>query len=182
VPGVVVIHRDGRIVYRQVAATKDDRISAREILATADRTLGTSGSSPVPARPAIDRVHVRLDLGGAAVEGEAQFATALGVYLPLSRYFLAGAEVRQQFRDTARYFADGVLGVRLPIYGDIAALQLVGMAGASLNDGDGYFGGRLGVWFAWTPTWALQTDLGVAASNDTTAVMFTFGVSRLFGR
>src|SRR5689334_19488507 len=40
VPGVVVIRRDGHIAYRQIAAGADDRLTAADVLAIVDRTLG----------------------------------------------------------------------------------------------------------------------------------------------
>ena len=181
VPGVVVIRRDGKIVYRQVASTKDDRVTATEILATADRTLGTSGIAFRPATPAIDRVQLRLEVGTAAIDREPRLVIAAGTYVPFARYFVGGAEVRQSIRDTARFVLDGSLGVRLPIYGDIGAIQLTGMVGTSLFEGV-YAGGRLGLWFAYTPRWALHADVGAAANAGSTELFATFGVSRLFGR
>jgi hypothetical protein len=184
VPGVVIVRSDGKIVYRQVASTKDDRIPAPEILATADRVLGTSGSRPKPATPAIDRLQLRLDAGVTRVGGSVGFIFGPGVYLPIARYFIAGLEARHADSGDLylRQLAGGVAGVRLPIYGDIAALQVLGMFGwAGLAEDGFYAGGRAGVWFAWTPTWALQLEAGMLA-KPAADVTVTFGVTRLFGR
>ena len=181
VPGIVVIRRDGKIVYRQVASTKDDRIAAIEILATADRTLGTTGIAIRPSTPAIDRVQLRVELGTAAIDREPRLLIAAGLHVPIARYLVGGAEARQSIRDTARFILDGTLGLRLPIYGEIAAIQVTGMFGTSQVDGL-YAGGRVGLWFAYTPWWALHADLGAASNAGAAELFATFGVSRLFGR
>jgi hypothetical protein len=187
VPGVVIVRHDGKVVFRQVAETKDDRLSPRQILAAADRALGTSetavrGQHAIePATPAIDRVQLRVDAGGAFADERAAVAVAAGVHVPIARYVVVGLEARAEIRDTARTLAGGALGVRLPIYGDIAALQLTGMLGLSLADTELYAGARAGIWFAWTPRWAIQLEGGLLA-EPATDVLVTFGVSRLFGR
>jgi hypothetical protein len=181
VPGVVLIQRDGKIVYRQVASTKDDRVTATEILAIADRTLGTSGLLVKPATPALDRLQLRLDVGGAAIDREPALLVAVGTHAPFARYFVVGTEARQEIRDTARVILAGTVGLRLPIYGDIGAIQLTGMLGINLFQGV-YGGGRLGLWFAYTPAWALHVDAGAAKNAGVVEGFATFGVSRLFGR
>src|SRR5258706_3034412 len=100
-PGVTLIRADGRIAFRQVATAKDDRLGAAELIATIDRTLGTTGpATDDDGYAALDSAQLRVDLGGGALfaRGGAHGLTgtrgtgdgALGGHFPLGRYLLIG--------------------------------------------------------------------------------------------
>lgn len=181
--GVVIIARDGRIVFRRLAATKDDRMSAAELLATLDATLGTSG--PVAAGRGyapIDRAQLRLDLGGGAVHDDDFAGTAVGelsALFPLGTHVLVGPAVRSEPRE-APLDVDGALIIRAPIWHDLGALEL-GVTGGWSPAGDTAWnvGGRAGMWFAVTPSLSVQLGATVTVHGDDTAAFLTLGVARL---
>lgn len=190
IPGIVVIRRDGAIVFRQIAKTKDDRLSARQVLEAVDRTLGTTGELAETRYPALERAHLRLETGAGQIRiADAWKPTGvarLGITVPLQRYLVAGTAIASEYREGALSL-QGSIGVRLPIFADIAALQLSGETGLPISAPGVYVGGRLGIWFAWTPRWAISID-GAFGVNDAGADdalpswSLSFGVARLLGR
>jgi hypothetical protein len=78
--------------------------------------------------------------------------------------------------------------VRAPIWADAGALELGAVAGwTPWGDRGGNAGVHLGVWFASSPRWAVQLDLGVTEhglgqTGGSTEVALTLGVTRLLSR
>jgi hypothetical protein len=184
VPGIVVVRRSGEIAFRQIATTMADRPSLAEVVAIVDRTLAPA------TRPAIDddyaalgRIQLRLDAGAGALRIEdAWRATgfgSLGALVPLHRMLVVGGDARIEAREQIVTLA-GLVGVRVPIIGDAGALQLIGAIGAPAVNADGvYFGARAGVWFAMTPSLALQLELGGGTWSGDRELFATFGIARL---
>jgi hypothetical protein len=188
-PGVTIIDRDGRIAFRQQASSKDDRMPAAELLATLDRTLGTSGPAVAPpGYAAIDRAQLRVELGGGVrATGDPRAtvgATVAGLY-PLGRHVLVGPWLNFEPRDSV-LDVDAALIVRAPIWGNAGAIEL-GLVGGwtPWQDRGGNASGHADVWFAVSPRWALQLDVSVAehglgATARSTEVTGALGVTRLF--
>lgn len=188
-PGITIIRPDGTIAFRQAASAKDDRMPAAELIATIDRTLGTSGPSTARSGfAAIDRAQVRVDLGGGAVDATTTRGTGTGdiaALVPLGRYVLAGLELGFEPRD-APLDLDATLIVRAPFWRDTGALEL-GLGGGYTpwRDTGGNAFVRAGLWFAMSPRWAVQLDVGagehgLGGSAQSTAVFATLGLGRLF--
>jgi hypothetical protein len=188
-PGVTIVGRDGRIVFRQVASAKDDRMPTAELLATIDRTLGTSGPAAASAGyAAIDRAQLRVAVGGGGVHaaGETRgtvVGTIAGLF-PLGRHVLVGPWLGFEPRD-APLDLDAAVVLRLPIWANAGALEL-GVAGGwtPWRDTGGNASAHLGLWFATSPQWALQLGLGIAEhglgeTTHSTQVSATLGVARL---
>jgi hypothetical protein len=190
-PGVTIIDRDGKIRFRQVASAKDDRMPAAELLATLDRTLGTSGPAVAASDAAIDRIQVRVALGGGGVHASGDtggtVTGAIAGLVPLGRYVLVGPWLGFEPRQ-APLDLDAALVLRAPIWASAGALELGAIAGGTpWGDTGGNAGVRLGVWFASSPRWAVQLDLGVTehglgGTASSTEVGLTFGVTRLLSR
>jgi hypothetical protein len=181
-PGVTIIDRSGRIVFRQVASSKDDRISTQDLLAAIDRSLGTHGPDAADRGfAAIDRAQIRLD-GGAGAEGSrgTGFASLAGLF-PLSRYLLVGPMVSFEPR-AAPLDVDLELVVRAPIWANAGAIEL-GVAGgySTLDENRGPNGiGHAGLWFALSPAWSVQLDAGLAIHVHDTDLFGTIGLAWLF--
>lgn len=190
-PGVTIIGRDGRIVFRQVASAKDDRMPAAELLATLDRTLGTSGPAAAPAGyAAIDRAQLRVALGGGGVHASGDtrgtvVGAVAGLY-PLGRHVLVGPWLGFEPRE-APLDLDAAVVLRLPIWANVGALELAAVGGwTPWRSSGGNVSGRLGVWFAMSPRWAVQLDVavaehGIGGDARSTEVSGSLGVARLFG-
>lgn len=189
-PGVTIIDRDGRIAFRQVASTKDDRMSAAELLATLDRTLGTSGPAVAPPGYAvIDRAQLRVALGGGAVRTSGDtlgtVAGSVAGLVPLGHHLLVGPWLGFEPRRSPLDL-DAAVMVRLPFWSHTAAVELGAVGGwTPWQDAGGNAAVHLGVWFAPSPHWAVQLDAAVAehglgGSTRSTAVSGSLGVSRLF--
>jgi hypothetical protein len=184
VPGVVVVRRDGQIVFRQISKAKDDRPTTPELFAALDRSLGTTGGSAHTGYSVFERLQTRIDVGGGARVDDARDPGAIGIgsvafELPLGRYLLAGPWLTTDARHTLD--VDGALTARLPLVHGIGALQLTGLGGWSpLGDASWNAGVRFGPWLALTPTWAVQLELGGAVRGDQREAFVTVGVSRLF--
>jgi hypothetical protein len=166
-PGVTIIDRNGRIVFRQVASAKDDRMTATQVLAEIDRTLGTSGPAVEPKRfAAIDRLQVRFDLGGGAIDGLATAVAGLSALMPLGHYVLLGVRVAGEPRE-APLSLDGVALARIPIWGRAAAIEIGATGGwAPWGDARGpEVGGLADLWFAWTPNWGIQLGIRYTAHH-----------------
>jgi hypothetical protein len=166
IPGIVIVRADGTIAFRQIATTKDDRLTAAEVLAEVDRTLGTSGASAPEGYAALDRTQLRAELGGGGngVHG------AVAALVPLNRYVLVGP----WFGAEPKLEIDAALALRLPILAGTAAIEVIGTAG-STPWRDTNAAVRAGVWLAWTPSWAFHLDAGLS-THDAFA---TVGLSRL---
>ncbi len=188
IPGVVVIRRDGAIAFRQIASSKDDRLTARELLEAIDRSLGTAGELVDNMQPAFYRAQLRGEVGGARIRVGGQWDTTLitqvSISVPLNRYLIAGTGLATS--DTTASLR-GSLGVRLPLVADIAALQLSAETGLPITAPGIYAGIRGGLWYAHTPRWAfnLEAAIGVydaGAGDQQPGWATTFGVARLLGR
>jgi len=189
-PGVTIVRGDGRIVFRQVASAKDDRMSSAELVATLDRTLGTSGPATVQDDfAALDRVQVRLDLGGGIAHGgdtAAAVSAAGSLVLPLGRHVLVGPRASWDVRAGA-LAVGGIALVRKPIFGEVGALELGVSAGWTpypTSRMGANVGGTADLWFSVSPRLSVQTgvtttvyDLPGGAETDVT---FTIGVGGLF--
>ncbi len=190
IPGVVVIRRDGTVVFRQVATSKDDRITAAQVLAAADANLGTRGVEAARTVPALARAQLRFEAGAGQIRvadtWKSTGVASLTVHVPLTRYVIAGTGVATASNEAHATLVSS-LGLRLPILGDIGAIQLSAVAGLPIEAPGVYTGVQLGMWFAWTPRWAVHADVA-AGTHDTGSVdprpawFATFGVSRLLGR
>jgi len=188
-PGVTIIDRDGRIVFRQAASAKDDRMPAAELLATLDRTLGTSGP-PVAddGYAAIERAQLRVALGGGVRAADDTHGTVVGSLAglyPLGRHVLVGPWLGFAPRDHA-LDVDAAIVLRAPFWANAGALELGLVGGWSpWQDAGGNASAHLDVWFAMSPRWAVQLDISVAEhglgetahATDTSAAL---GVTRLF--
>jgi hypothetical protein len=189
-PGITIVDRAGRIAFRQVASAKDDRMPVAELLATLDRTLGTSGPAAAPGGyAAIDRAQLRIELGGGGARaGGDTRATAVGAIaglVPLGRHVLVGPGLGYAPREH-RVDLDAALVVRAPIWANAAAIEL-GAAGGwtAWRDTGGNAALHLGLWFATSPRWALQLGLGISEHGlgetaHSTELALTLGVTRLF--
>ena len=195
-PGVTIVRGDGRIVFRQLASAKDDRMSSAELVATVDRTLGTRGPAAVhDGFAALDRVQFRIDLGGGVTHdghdgqgGGGTGATAFGagsLLLPLGRHVLVGP--RAQWGVHAGVLAiDGIALVREPIFNGVGAVELGVSAGWTpypIPRMGPNVGGTADLWFALSPK--LSVQLGVTTTvyeltgGAVTDVAATIGVGGL---
>ena len=188
-PGVTVIDRDGRIAFRNVASTKDDRTTTPELLAILDRTVGTHGPVATDAGyAALERLQLALSLGVAHVKDYAKNATdppvtsgtaSFAAFFPLGRHLLLGPMIASEPR-TAPLDLEAAIVVRQPFAGNIAAAQLTAAYGYSVFDRKGQTGSaRLGIWFATSPQLAVTFDLGGALHGDQLELFATFGIARL---
>lgn len=189
VPGIVVIRRDGQIVFRQIAEAKDDRLTAAQLLATVDRTLGTTGGASAETGYAVlERLQLRFEIGSGANETSTDWrATAVAsaaVMVPLHRYLLVGPSLRFEARD-ASLDLDLAVTLRAPILADAAALQLTALGGYTPLGASGWNAGvRAGAWVALDPRWALHLDAGGTVHSLEEAerpidLTVTLGLSRL---
>ena len=191
IPGIVVIRRDGQIVFRQIATAKDDRLTAAQLLATLDRTLGTGDGAPAARTgyAVLDRLQLRVALGGGRAErtsssGEVPIAVAsASALVPLGRRFLIGPAIRVEPLD-APLDLDLAVVMRFPILADAAALELTALGGYTpWGATDWNAGIRGGAWVALNPWWAMQLEAGVSAhrlgGESTVDWTITLGVSRL---
>ena len=188
-PGVTIIGRDGRIVFRQAASAKDDRMPAAELLATLDRTLGTSGPAVASeGYAAIDRAQLRVALGGGLRVAGDTHATVVGSLAgryPLGRHVLVGPWLGLAPRDRA-LDVDAAVVLRAPFWANAGALEL-GLVGGwtPWQASAGNASTHLGVWFAMSPRWAVVLDVSVAEHGlgdraQATDGSASLGVARLF--
>jgi len=190
-PGVTIVRGDGRIVFRQVASAKDDRMSSAELLAAVDRTLGTAGPAAVQDGFAgLDRAQLRIDVGGGiARSGDDTAATASGagsLLLPLGRHVLVGPRASWDTH-TGALALDGIALLRAPILGGAGAFEL-GMSGGwtpypTLHTGPN-IGGLADVWFAFSPRLSVQIGMTTTRYERTggavTDLAVTVGIGGLF--
>jgi hypothetical protein len=180
-PGVVIIGRDGRVVFRKVGETKDDRMSAAQIIDALSETTGTQGARVASVSP-LERWQLRLAAGGGVVrtggELEGTGVAQLDALVPLGRYLLVGPSLAAEPRLAPLDVNATVLG-RLPFWNDIASLEL-GVSGgwSPLSDRAWNVGARSGMWFAMSPSFSLYLGASVVAHGDDQTFALTFGVSR----
>jgi hypothetical protein len=181
-PGVTIIDRGGRIVFRQVASSKDDRISTQDLLAAIDHSLGTHGPDATDrGYAAIDRAQIRLDAGAGAEGSHGTGVASLAGLFPLSRHLLVGPMLSFEPR-AAPLDVDLEIVAREPIWANAGAIEL-GLAGgySTLDANRGANGiGRAGLWFALSPAWSVQLDAGVAIHVHDTDLFGTIGIAWLF--
>lgn len=189
IPGVVVIKRDGTIVFRQVATSKDDRLTAKQLLDAVDRSLGTKGSYVEIFRPALTRMQLRSEMGVGQIRYPATSYTGIAgngsIVVPLNRYLIAGTAIAAI---DVNMSVRGSLGLRLPFLHDIAALELSAESGLPvLGEVGVYAGVRAGLWYASSPRFA-YTLAATFGAYDAGAVeqlpgwTATFGVAYLLDR
>jgi hypothetical protein len=191
VPGIVVIRKDGEIVFRQVAAAADDRLTAADVIAAVDKSLGTTGKPARTGYAAIDRTQLRLEGAAATVRGDDDTwrptgFTTLSVMYPPVRHVVIAAGFRYEARDSILQGETSV-GFRIPILAEVGAIQVLAtVAPPGLHTDGWYAGGRAGVWVALKPTWAVHLDAGAGSyglGGDGSArpeVFVTAGIARLF--
>jgi hypothetical protein len=194
-PGVTVIGRDGRIVFRHLASAMDDRVDAAELLAILDRTVGTTGpAAEGPGYIGLDRAQLRVDVGGGALRangdtrgtafGSVAALFPLGIGPGFGRHVLVGPWLSFEPRD-APLDAGAAIALRQPFAGNLAALQLTATGGYTPWDATGWTAtARVGIWFAVSPTMGLTFDVGGGAhrlgdSDERHDVFATFGLARL---
>ncbi len=180
-PGVTIIDRGGRIVFRQVASSKDDRISTEDLLAAIDRSLGTHGPDAADrGYAAIDRAQLRLDAGAGAESSHGTGFASLAGLFPVSRHVLVGPMLSFEPR-AAPLDVDLEIVARVPIWANAGAIELGIAGGYSTLDERGANGiGHAGLWFALSPTWSVQLDAGLAIHVHDTDLFGTIGIARLF--
>jgi len=186
-PGVTMIRPDGRIAFRQVASAKDDRMSAAELIATADRTLGTSGTAfAADGYAADDRLQVRVDAGGGGARNESWRGTGVGVLsglVPLGRHVLVGPRITFEPREAPASF-DGLDMLRVPLLGAAGAIELGVTGGYTPWGATGAdLGATADVWFASSPSFAYQFGITYVdhdpGGTPVHEVFATFGIARL---
>jgi len=157
IPGVVITRADGTIAFRQIAETKDDRLSAAQVLAEVDRTLGTHGDGVAGGYQALARTQLRVEAGGGT-----SLHAAASVLWPLARYVVVGPWLET---DRGNLGVDAALGLRLPLLADTAAIEAFAIGGSTLWR-DYNYGGEVGLWVAWTPRFGFHLDGGVRWTRD----------------
>lgn len=163
-PGVIIV-RDGRVLYRQLADSKDDRLTAEQVLAAVDASLGTHGPALADAHyAAIDRLQFRFDAGGPTLYAHETFL------MPATHYGLIGA------RTTAPFTVGAIVLGRIPFWHDSAALELGPTASYDPDKRENIFGGAANLWFSYGPTWSFQ----LGGEWDTRGGTATVGIGRLF--
>ncbi len=186
IPGIVVVRRDGTIAFRQVASSKDDRLSSAELLATLDRTLGTRGQGARQGYAVFERIQLHLDAGGGGRHDPADGTHAIpvasfGVLVPLARQLMIGPWLSTEL--TSVTGVDLAVVGRLPLLHDSGAIQITTTIGWSpTGDASWNAGARIGPWLALTPSWALHLDLGGTVRGQRDRDVFgTLGLTYLLG-
>jgi hypothetical protein len=149
-------------------------MSSAEILAAADRVFGTSGpTARDDGYAAIDRFQLRVDAGGGTtVTGD------VAALHPLGHYLLAGPLVAV---DLHHVDLDAAVIARLPIWGQLGAIELGGSGGYTPSS-TWNAAARGGLWFAYGPRWSIQLDAGVSFHDGEHALFGTIGIGRLLAR
>lgn len=179
-PGIVVIRKDGAIVFRQIAAAADDRLTVADVFVAVDRSLGTTGAAAAGGYHPLDRLQLRVDAG--ASHGDAGFAptATIAALVPVNRYLVVGPWLRNARVDVD---LDAAVGVRVPMLGGFLATQLIATGGYTIDTGPNA-GLRLGAWYAFRPWWSMQVEVGAVAHDlggaRATEWNATFGIARLF--
>lgn len=175
-----IIRRDGRIAYRQVATSKDDRVTTPELVGELDRTLGTTGPQATRVTP-LDRAQIRVEAGLAGdknqhVHGDA----ALSLLVPVGDHLVVGpwlgVDTRADHVDVA-----GAAMLRAPILGDAAAVEVGGVIGWATGGDSVVIAARADLWFAISPSLAVDVGAQLEERTDVRDGSLTIGVSRLLG-
>jgi hypothetical protein len=187
-PGIIIIGADGRIVFRQVATAKDDRMTAAEVIDTVDRTLGTSGRAADTGYVTMERMQNRGDNGiGEVIENHQRRVTVFlnrGVLVPVNRYLMVGPWLAVEPRQ-APLDVDFAAMLRAPFFGDICAFELIATGGWTPFEVSGWNAGiRGGFFYAMSPTTAFVLDVGYSLhrfldSDRDPAAFVTFGFTKL---
>jgi len=186
-PGITIIDASGRIAFRQIASTKDDRMTAAELISTLDRTLGTRGGAVADdGYAANERTQLRLDAGGGVIGGLGTASASLTGLFPLGRYLVVGPRIATEPR-AAPLSLDVAAMLRAPIWANAGAIELGAIGGWSPwgTAGGGEVGALADLWFAWSPTWAIQLGVAYTAHHlgedgVVHQLVGTLGVGRLF--
>lgn len=207
IPGVVVVARGGAIVFRQIANSKDDRISTADLLAVIDdKIVGHKGIIAVDdSFAAIRRYQLSVEAGigvgskvTTASERTATLATGatVGLAVPVARNLLLGAQLRGaanviSSNTTATVSLGARATLRLPFWHDLGAWHLSVSGGPELfapqANSKFYTAAQVQAWFAVQPSLAIQlgVDLtshwrGFDTSDAIHAGVFTVGFAHLF--
>jgi hypothetical protein len=180
VPGVVVIRRDGHVAFRQVATSKDDRLTAPELIGVLDRTLATTG--PVARRVTpLAQTQLRAEAGVEVDKDRGVHGIgALSLLVPLGDHLVVGpwlaVDTRVDHVDVA-----GVAMLRAPLLGDAAAFALGAIAGYATGTASAVLAPRTELWFATSPTTAFDIAGSFELRRDVRDAVVTFGFSHLLG-
>ena len=180
VPGIIIVGRDGRIVYRQVATAKDDRLSTPALIAALDRTLGTHGRAAVRVTP-LQRAQLRAELGGELdLDHHVHGVAELGLLVPFGDHLVVGPWIAV---DTRADHADAAVAalLRAPLFGDVGAFELGAIAGYATGTDGATISARADLWFAVSPTLAVDIGGSFELRSDVRDGAITVGVSRLLG-
>jgi hypothetical protein len=185
-PGVVIVDRDHEVVFEKFGESKDDRMSAADVIAAVDATLGTHGASVDESFTTPHRIQLRADGGygiaRAGAENRGTGAAQVSLLLPLHRNLLVGPLFGYDQR-VSDADLDGVVMLRDPIWNDIGALELGALGGYSVDGSTWNAGGRADVSFALSPTFGLQVGVeAVSHGGDATTFLVTFGGGFLIAR
>ena len=180
VPGVIVIRRDGRVAYRQVATSKDDRLTAPELVTVLDDTLGTHGPAARRVTP-LSRAQIRAEVGVAADQDRRVHGTgAVALLAPVGDHLVIGPwlglDTRADHVDVA-----GAALLRAPILGDAGAVEVGAIAGYATGTEGAVLAARADVWFAWSPTLAIDLGATFETRTDVRDAAITIGLSHLLG-
>jgi hypothetical protein len=180
VPGVVVIARDGRVVFRQVATSKDDRLTTPQLVAVLDERLGTRGPAAVRVTP-LASTQLRGELGGALdIRVRAHGVAAASVLVPIGEHLVVGpwlaVDTRFDHVDAA-----GAAFLRAPLFGDAGAFELGAIVGWATGSDGVTVSVRADLWFAMSPTLAFDLGGSFETRTEVRDSALTFGISRLLG-
>lgn len=169
-PSMYILRADGSVYLRRVATSKDDRLSANELVDHLDAMLETEVSSRVAVR-GYNRpfqVSPEVGLGVEVANGETDFATdvSLRVIRSVGRFASLGAEAGILALPAREARGAVLLQAQIPIWADVGSLYAqapLGLARRFGNDDAGgaglYSGLRLGTTFDASPTMLLRMEL-----------------------
>jgi hypothetical protein len=174
---VIIISADGRVVFRQLATSKADRLSTAELVAQLDKSLGTHGPGLVDTRyAAIDRAQLRVDLGAGSVDSKTTGIATISALVPLDRYVIIGPRIGVDLRGAPLQIG-GELALRLPLVRDTTTIEVGAVASYSeFKPAGAILGGIANLWFAYSPKWSIQIGVEVDSPSRVTG---TFGIGRL---
>lgn len=185
-PGVVIVDRDHEVVFEKLGESKADRMSAAQVIAAVDASLGTHGAGVDESYTTPHRIQVRADGGGGIVraggENRGTGAAQLSVLLPVHRNLVLGPLFGYAQRG-GHSDLDAVALLRAPIWNDVGALEVGSLGGYSVNGNTWNAGGHADLAFAWTPTFGVQIGIDVIShGGEATTFLVTFGGAFLFAR
>ncbi len=207
IPGIVVVAKGGAIVFRQIASSKDDRLSTADLLAVIDdKIVGHKGVIAVDdSFSAIRRYQLSFDAaigaGSKVTTTSARTVTlateaTIAWVVPVARSLLLGTELRSaanviSSNTTATLSVGAKATLRLPFWHDLGAWHLSVSGGPELfapqANSKFYTAVAAQAWFAVRPTVALQFGIamtshwrGFDTSDALHAGMVTVGFAHLF--